>query len=120
MTRRRASARDRRPPGASRSGNRPMKYRPHKRLLADAMAEVIELLDRAALVDHLAKNLAHWGMTLENDDVKISPYGRDDRIGWDTHIVTIRNKQLSSGNWYFGGTMGPDFFGVIGFTDSPA
>jgi hypothetical protein len=97
-----------------------VKYRPHKRLLADAMAEVIELPDRAALVKHLANDLAHWGTTVGDDDVKVAPYGHDDRIGWDTHIVTIRNKQLPGGNWYFGEAMGPDYFGAIGFTDSPA
>jgi hypothetical protein len=98
-----------------------MKYRPHRRLLDESMAEVIDLTHRRSLVEHLAKSLEQWGIDLTDGDVRVEPYGYDERIGWDTYIVTIRNKQqqLPSGAWYFGEAMGPDYFGAIGFTDGP-
>lgn len=97
-----------------------MKYRPHRRLLSEAMDEVVEVAGRAGLVAHLADDFAAWGYQLDEADVKVEPYGHDDRIGWDTHIVTIRNKQVRGGIWYFGKKMGPLYFGAIGFTDGPA
>jgi hypothetical protein len=96
-----------------------MKYRPHRRFLDESMAEVVDVDGRASLVEHLAADLRKWGVDLTDSDVRVSPYGRDDRIGWDTYIVTIRNKQLSGGSWFFG-AMGPEYFGAIGFTDGPA
>jgi hypothetical protein len=97
-----------------------MKYRPRRGTLADAMAEVIELPDRAALVAHLAAELRPWGYVVEDADVRVEPYWFDNRIGWDTHIVTLRNKQLGPGFWFFGGRSGVDVFGAIGYTDGPA
>lgn len=55
-----------------------------------------------------------------DSDVRVEPYSYDKRINWDTHIVTVRNKEISSGKWYFGERMGPDYFGAVGFTDGPA
>lgn len=98
-----------------------MKYRPHRRFLDEAMAEVVDLKDREALVRHLAKSLGEWGYQLTNEDVQIKFYGYDSRIGWNTHIVVIRNKVCGKSNtWFFGKEMGPDYFGAIGFTDGPA
>lgn len=97
-----------------------IKYRPHRRFLDEAMAEVQTFEDRAALVAHLNERMKHWGFTLTDTDVKIEPYGFDDRINWDTHIVTVRNVQRSDGRRYFGSHMKPDYFGAIGFTDGPA
>lgn len=97
-----------------------MKYRPHRRLLAEAMDEVVEVADRAALVAHLAPDFAGLGYQLDDADLKVEPYCYDERNGWDTHIVTIRNKQVRGGVWYFGKKMGPFYFGAIGFTDGPA
>lgn len=99
-----------------------MKYRPQRRFLDEAMAEVVELKDRAALVKHLAKDLSDWGYQITDADVIVESYGSgyDERIGWNTHIVTIRNKECGkSGSWYFGKEMGPDYFGAVGFTDGP-
>jgi hypothetical protein len=102
---------------------RPMKYRPHRGSLADAMAAVVELPDRAALIAHLAAELRPWGYMVEDADVRVEPYGFDARIGWETYIVTVRNKRLVEtigDRWFFGAQWGPDYFGAVGFTDGPA
>ncbi len=97
-----------------------MKYRPHRGLLEDSMREVSDLHDRAELVRLLAKDMAKWGYKIEDADVRIEPYGGvDERTGWQTHIVTMRNKLDDTGRWYFGEQLGPDYFGAVGFTDSP-
>lgn len=60
-------------------------FRPHRGSLADSMAEVIEVADRAALVSHLA------GGVFPSLLLKIEPYyGYDERIGWHTYIVIDR------------------------------
>lgn len=108
-----------------------MKYRPHRGQLSDSMDEMVELKDRAALVEHLRADLAKWGVVITDADVKVEPYGRDDRVHWDTHIVTIRNKPLirkngetllnrKTGEPVLFFNMGPDYFGAVGFTDGPA
>jgi len=79
------------------------------------MREAIELPSREALVAHLAQELA---LPVSNEDVRVSPYGFDARIGWDTHIVTVRNR--IGDRWVFGDHVTPDYFGAVGFTDGPA
>lgn len=76
-----------------------MKFREHRGSLAAAMESVIEVADRPALVRHLQALLEPWGRTVVDSDVEIEPYGHDDRIGWDTHIVKLRG------------------YGVVGFTN---
>lgn len=93
-----------------------MKYRPHRGSLHKAMAEVVELQDRSELIAYLANDL---GFQLDDADVRVEPYCYDDRIGWNTHIVTVRNKATPSGMRYFR-SMGDDYFGAIGFTDGQA
>lgn len=98
-----------------------MKYRPQRRSLAEAMACIVELPDRAALIARLAAELGPWGYAVEDADVRVTPYGFDARIGWDTHLVTLRNKRCTYGDdWFFGADLGPDYFGAVGFTDGPA
>ena len=61
-----------------------MKYRPHRGSLKDSMREVVELPSIDALKEHL--RLMGW----PDGVVLIEKYGGfDDRIGWDTYIVTI-------------------------------
>jgi hypothetical protein len=72
-----------------------MKYRPHRETLADAMAEVVEVADRAALVEHMRNLVIDWYPpdelpTMENTEIK--PYGFDARINWDTHIVLVNGR----------------------------
>lgn len=69
-------------------------FRPHRRLLDDAMAEVVDLPDFAALVAHLSKIydlcLPDGVTAYSPDQVSVFKYGGfDERIGWDTYMVTI-------------------------------
>lgn len=71
-----------------------MKFRPQRGSLDAAMEEVVELDGMDALKAHLHSIGWHDGA------VRVEPYTYDERIGWDTHIVTI------DGN-------------AVGFTDGP-
>jgi hypothetical protein len=74
-----------------------MKFRPHRELLDEAMAEVVELEPTLACLRKRVADTHDWlpeGWTLE-----IRPYGYDERVGWHTNIVSIRG------------------YGVVGFTD---
>lgn len=77
------------------------KVREHRGSLADAMETVFEVQDFAGLVDHMRKTLEPYGKLVKPEDVKVEYYTRDDRIGWDTYIVSI------------------DGYGVWGFTNGP-
>lgn len=85
-----------------------MKFRPQRGSLHDAMKEVVELPDRAALLDHLRRihePIADFvsAPDIREESVRVEKYGHgiDERIGWDTHIVMI------------------DGWGPAGFTDGP-
>jgi hypothetical protein len=58
-----------------------MKYRPHRGSLQDAMAECVDLDGT------LVTLAAHIGV--EPNRITVKPYGYDDRIEWDTHIVDV-------------------------------
>lgn len=96
-------------------------YRPHRGSLADAMAEVVEIADIAALRAHVNAGLKKWNMEIGEGDLRLEPYGYDKRIDWNTYIVTMKNTRQNypKGVWYFGEDMGPDYFGAIGFTNGP-
>ena len=78
-----------------------MKFREQRGSLTDSMKTAVDLPDYAALIAHLRKLVPPWSMLpISAATVHIKPYGYDERIGWDTHIVTL------------------DGYGVLGFTDS--
>ncbi len=58
--------------------------------LAESMENVVELKDRAELLKYLSERFDFWNPTDAN--VTIEPYGFDDRIDWDTHLVCIDGK----------------------------
>lgn len=58
--------------------------------LDDAMEQVVEIPDRQALLAYLAERFDFWSPTEEN--VTIEPYGHDERIGWNTHLICIDGK----------------------------
>lgn len=78
-------------------------FRPQRGGLAEAMAEVREISDRADLVAHLQTVFAPMWINVRDDMVRVAKYGDgiDTRIGWNTHIVTIEG------------------WGVAGFTNAP-
>jgi hypothetical protein len=70
------------------------KYRPHgmSLTLADAMAQVIEVASLDELVRRMRERVQDWypiDQLPTIDNIKVEPYGFDDRIGWDTYIVTV-------------------------------
>ena len=74
-------------------------FRPHRSYLEEAMAEVVEVENLEDLIKHL--NVKYkFNTRIEIENIAIKPYGYDDRIKWNTHIVTDK------GN-------------VIGFTSGP-
>jgi hypothetical protein len=80
-----------------------IKFREHRGGLSDSMATVIEIENRAGLVAHIAKVLEPFHFDKERVDkgLRVEPYAHDARIGWNTHIVTLKG------------------YGVLGFTDGP-
>jgi hypothetical protein len=75
-----------------------MKFRFHRGGLDESMATAVDVDGWDGLVAHIASqtNFSHFTPAT----MKVVPYGFDDRIGWDTHLVS-------------------DSYGVIGMTDGP-
>lgn len=78
-----------------------VKFREHRALLAESMATVVEVVDLKDLLERINKDLGRCGAAITEEQLKIEPYGYDNRIGWNTHIVTAAG------------------YGVFGFTDGP-
>ena len=54
------------------------------------MEHVVEIENRAELLEYLRKTHSFWNPTDEN--VTIKPYMYDERIQWDTHLISIDGK----------------------------
>lgn len=70
------------------------KFRHHRGGLAASMETTVEVATLAELAAELQG--AGW----PSGTIVVAPYGFDDRIGWDTHIVTVDGA-------------------AVGFTDGP-
>lgn len=69
-----------------------IKYRPHRHSLEDSMREMREVDSFAELVRCMRSEVQSWyppDQLPTEDNTAVKPYGRDDRIGWDTYIVTV-------------------------------
>lgn len=64
------------------------KYRPQRGSLAEAAAEVVEISDFIDLVRHLRSQLPNASL----NNVTVEPYGFDQLIGWNTHIVCVNGE----------------------------
>lgn len=71
------------------------KFRHHRGSLSASMETVVEVAGIAELVGAL--HAAGW----EPGKIEIMPYGFDDRIGWDTYIVTVDGAAagFTDGRW---------------------
>jgi hypothetical protein len=67
-----------------------IKFRGHRGTLDEAMKTVVELEPT------LAALTAHLGA--KPKQVKVEKYMYDDRIGWDTHIVTVDGEAVGFTN----------------------
>ncbi len=63
--------------------------REHRGGLADSMATVQAVRDMAHLVVIIARTLVPDGVAVRWEQVHVEPYVYDDRIGWNTHLITI-------------------------------
>lgn len=61
------------------------KFRWHRGGLAESMATVVDVPHRDALIAVVSGGLGLAG----TNAIAVEPYGYDDRIGWDTHIVLV-------------------------------
>jgi len=81
------------------------KYREHRGTLSESMETVKEFHSRSDFVKYLQNDFdKEFGVgEVDLNEVKIKKYsdGIDERIGWDTHIVSL------------------DDYGILGFTDAP-
>ncbi len=55
--------------------------------LSEMMEKVVEIPNWTALLIYLQENYYFLNPTKEN--VTIVPYGYDDRIEWDTHLICV-------------------------------
>ena len=70
-----------------------MKIRFHRGTLEEAMKTVVEIpATRKAVADRLTQDL---GRPVLPKDLVISNYCRDDRIGWDTHLVSWKGQAVA-------------------------
>jgi hypothetical protein len=67
-----------------------IKFREHRGTLAEAMETVIEVDASLAALASLLK--------VKPKQVKVEKYMYDDRIGWDTHIVTVDGEAVGFTN----------------------
>lgn len=82
-----------------------MKFREHRGGYDDSMATLVELPDRAALVEHVDNLHACFIHPYDFSKMQVEPYymQRDTRCGWkETYIVVLPG------------------YGPIGYTDTPA
>ena len=63
--------------------------RRHRGGLAESMATVQVVRDRAHLVEVIRESLAPFGKNIEPDQISIEPYHFDARIGWNTYLICI-------------------------------
>ena len=79
-----------------------MKFREHRGDLSDSLTTTVEIDGWDDLVAHLKGVLAPFpSVTVTDDALHVEFYAQDDRIDWNSHIVTL------------------DGYGVLGFTDGP-
>jgi hypothetical protein len=64
-----------------------MLYRDHKGSLAESLETQIEVTCKQDVIDHLNKFYAHFGQ--EVTDLFVEFYTYDQRIKWNTHIVSF-------------------------------
>lgn len=65
-------------------------FRPQRGGLKESMLECVTLpASVAAIASHLQASI---------DSLKVEPYAKDERIGWDTYLVTVDGKAVGFTN----------------------
>jgi hypothetical protein len=69
-----------------------MKIRIHRGGLAESMATIANIEPTAeAIAEYLRSHWGGLGYGVFSNDITVEPYCRDDRIGWDTYIVLMKD-----------------------------
>jgi len=76
---------------------KPVKFRHHRSMLDEAMKTVFEVVSREELVNRLNATFS-YGMPIRVEDIEVKPYGFDERIGWETYIVTDKGNAIGFTN----------------------
>jgi len=63
--------------------------RNHRGQLDDSMRTVRQICNRGELIEIIRDELRPFGVSVTPEMVHVEPYGYDQRIQWDTYIVTI-------------------------------
>jgi hypothetical protein len=58
--------------------------------LDECMARVVDIVDKPQLLRYLRREFSFWSPT--EDNVTVKPYCKDERNGWDTHVICIDGK----------------------------
>lgn len=89
------------------SEKKSIQFRDHRGSLEDSMATVVTFHSKREFYDYMEKRVTTGCMALDFDESKISfkHYIYDDRIKWDTWIVTYNHPAI------------PGELGVLGMTD---
>lgn len=77
-----------------------MKFRYHRSTLPESLETTIEFKDKEELYNILQKDLSHWKVDFNIDDIKCKFYCYDERCDWNVHLITLKE------------------FGVLGMTDA--
>lgn len=77
------------------------KFRENRASLEESIKTIVEVSSREELINHIRKLQEQLGVEIDGKDVSIEYYGFDTRLGWETHIVTDKDRA------------------VLGFTDGP-
>jgi hypothetical protein len=78
-----------------------MRIRENRSTIQDSLATTLEVEGREQMVRHIFDRLGEKGVVVTDEMIHVTPYGFDDRTGWDEHIIVVER------------------FGVFGFTDGP-
>lgn len=80
---------------ATDNNNTPILFRQHRQLLEDSIATVREIKDFAELEALVHENYESTGI------VDVKWYAGDDRINWDTYLVTLEGCAVGYTNQAF-------------------
>jgi hypothetical protein len=78
-----------------------MRIRENRPTIQDSLSTTLEVEGRGQMLQHIFDTLGKKGVVVTDEMVHVTPYGFDDRTGWDEHIIVVER------------------FGVFGFTDGP-
>lgn len=77
------------------------KVRPHRATLTDSLAKTVPATSLDELTAVIRDDLTFFDFSVLPSAIRVTPYGFDERCGWDLHAIKI------------------DGYGLWGFADGP-